>query len=243
MSITIRHRTIIALLLAALLVPLVARPADAAVDGGAEARFVQLVNQARAHAGLSALTVASDLVTVARRHSARMADSDSLHHNPNLADEVTGWQSLGENVGRGPTVDSIHQALMDSPGHRANILSSRFTQIGVGVEVREGGRIWVTQVFRLPYEAPAPEPQPEPEPEPQPAAAPQTAPEPAPAKATAAAVSSPSEAPPPAAPAAPAQEGPAEQTGTDGFDHATFVLTQLSARDLGMSVSEVLSAD
>lgn len=238
-TLTIRRRTAITLLIAALLLPFAARPAGAAVDGGAESRFVQLINQARAQAGLPALSVRSDLVAVARRHSARMADADDLHHNPGLAGEVSGWQKLGENVGRGPTVDAIHGAFMDSPGHRANILSADFTEVGVGVEVRDGGRIWVTEVFRLPLAAePAPEPAPEPEPVPQPA------PAPAPAEQTAA----------PAAPAAPAQQSAPQPDGSvtaaaaepaaslhEVDDRTALMLAQMSARDLGVSVSETLS--
>ncbi|MBW3561725.1 MAG: CAP domain-containing protein [Actinobacteria bacterium] len=244
MSITIRHRATIALLLVALLIPLAARPADATVDSGAESRFVQLVNQARARAGLPALSVASDLVSVARRHSVRMADSGDLYHNPNVASEVSGWQKLGENVGRGPTVDSIHEAFLNSPGHRANVLSRDFTQVGVGVEVREGGRIWVTQVFRLPQQAPAPTPEPAPEPEAAPAPAPQPAQTAAASSPTrhAPAAGSASNAPStPTAPSAPAAtEAVARPPVASNGAQATLVLARFSARDLGMSVAEAL---
>jgi uncharacterized protein YkwD len=40
-----------------------------------------------------------------------------------------------------------HQALMNSPGHRANILEPRFTKIGVGVYQDAGGQFWVTEMF------------------------------------------------------------------------------------------------
>ncbi len=40
------------------------------------------------------------------------------------------WRKLGENVGMGGTVPQIHTAYMNSPGHRANILDPRFTEIG-----------------------------------------------------------------------------------------------------------------
>ena len=136
-------------LLVTLLVPTAAR-----ADAGAEAAFVQRVNQERAAQGLAPLAVADDLVAVARRHSGRMADAADLHHNPALASEVTGWQKVGENVGRGPSVDPIHAAFMASPGHRQNILDGDWTELGVGVVVRDG-TVWVTQVFREPEAAPA----------------------------------------------------------------------------------------
>jgi hypothetical protein len=124
-------------------------PASAAVDAGMELDFICRVNAARADAGRPPLRVASELTRVARRHSAVMADSSHLHHNPNLATDVTGWTRLAENVGRGPSVSSLHTALMNSEGHRRNILDDRVTEIGVGVEVR-GSTVWVTQVFRRP---------------------------------------------------------------------------------------------
>jgi hypothetical protein len=131
----------------AVLVPVA--PADAAIDSVAETRFVDSVNAERAQRGLARLRVATDLRDVARRHSVRMADTKSLYHNPNLRTDVTGWQRLAENVGRGPSVASLHSALMASTGHRANILDGAVTEIGIGVEVR-GSTVWVTQVFRQP---------------------------------------------------------------------------------------------
>ncbi|MFP5218319.1 MAG: CAP domain-containing protein [Actinomycetes bacterium] len=124
--------------------------APAAHAGAAEdADFVARLNNARAAAGLAGLVVAGDLTTNATAHSQRMASSNTLYHNPNLATEVTNWVALGENVGYGGSVASIHDALMASPGHRANILSTTFTEVGVGT-VWSGGRLWVTQVFRKP---------------------------------------------------------------------------------------------
>ena len=113
-------------LVVAVLVPATARAADA----GAEQAFVAAVNRERAAAGLPALAVAGDLVAVARRHAVRMADAADLHHNPNLTGEVGGWQKVGENVGRGPSVEAVQDAFMASPGHRANVLSPDWTAMG-----------------------------------------------------------------------------------------------------------------
>jgi hypothetical protein len=128
-------------------------PAEAAIDNVAEARFVDSVNAERAQRGLPRLRIATDLRDVARRHSVRMAERNLLHHNPNLSTDVTGWRRIAENVGRGTGVPSLHSALMNSTGHRANILDRNVTEIGVGVEVR-GGTMWVTQVFRQPVSEP-----------------------------------------------------------------------------------------
>jgi uncharacterized protein YkwD len=77
-----------------------------------------------------------------------MADEGSIFHHSCLSCLVSGWEweVVGENVGVGATVRSVHRALMDSRSHRRNILSRAFDKVGVGV-VRSGGRIWVTEIF------------------------------------------------------------------------------------------------
>jgi uncharacterized protein YkwD len=115
-----------------------------------ESQFVADMNDARQAAGLHPYAVASDLTTIAREHSAQMAQQQSLYHNPNLTTQVQNWQAVGENVGEGPTVSDIHDAFMHSPEHRANILDHDFTQVGVGVSVDSNGIIWVTEDFREP---------------------------------------------------------------------------------------------
>lgn len=138
-----------------LVAPGVAPAALAGTDAAAETAFLDLLNQRRGSAGLPALSVAGDLTEVARRHSARMADAVDLHHNAALTNEVSGWQKVGENVGRGPSVQVIHDAFVASPSHDANLVEPDYLQVGIGVEERDG-RLWVTQVFRLPSAAPAP---------------------------------------------------------------------------------------
>jgi hypothetical protein len=124
-------------------------PVQAAVDADAESEFITALNGERTRRGLPALTVCRELRDVARAHSRRMADANLLHHNPNLASDVKDWTRLAENVGRGGSVASLHRALMNSDGHRRNILDDRVSQLGIGVEV-VGSTMWVTQVFRQP---------------------------------------------------------------------------------------------
>jgi len=127
-------------------------PVAAFADSSAsmESQFVAKMNAARQAAGLRPYVVASDLTSVARQHSAAMASKQELYHNPNLTTQVQNWQAVGENVGEGPTVSDIHNAFMQSPEHRANILDHDFTQVGVGVVVDKNGIIWVTEDFRQP---------------------------------------------------------------------------------------------
>src|SRR4051812_1585805 len=115
-----------------------------------ESQFIAKMNAARQSAGLRPYSVASDLTSVARQHSAQMASKQELYHNPSLTSQVQNWQAVGENVGEGPTVSDIHTAFMQSPEHKANILDHDFTQVGVGVVVDKHGIIWVTEDFRQP---------------------------------------------------------------------------------------------
>jgi hypothetical protein len=139
---------------------------SASASSTAESQFTSLANSARSNKGLRSYSVASDLVAVARRHAQRMAASKSIYHNPNLGSDVSGWQAVGENVGMGGSASSIHQAFMNSAPHRANIVDTDFTQVGMGVAYDADGVMYVTQVFRKPagssstYVAPAPKPRP-----------------------------------------------------------------------------------
>ena len=121
--------------------------ADAATS--TEKKMASYINQARASAGRAGLTFSNVLSDYARKHSATMASKDKLYHNPYLAKWLSGfdWNILGENVGVGPSISSLHNAFMASPGHRANNLDKRFRKVGVGV-VTKNGRIWITVIFK-----------------------------------------------------------------------------------------------
>lgn len=120
----------------------------ALADAGAEAGFIDKANEARAERGADALRIDAELTAVARRWSAKMAQAQSLSHNPNLPSEVTqDWEKLAENVGVGPTVEEVHTAFMASTSHRTKILDPVFTTVGVGVVIDAKGRMWVTEVF------------------------------------------------------------------------------------------------
>jgi peptidoglycan hydrolase-like protein with peptidoglycan-binding domain len=142
--------TTLALALAAVLAgALTAAPAGATT---AEDSLTARLNGARSDHGLPGLATRSDLVAVARAQASRMADSGTLYHNPNLTTDVTSWRSVGENVGYGPDVQTVHVAFMNSDGHRANILDTDYTEVGVGV-VERGDLVWVAEVFRHPQTA------------------------------------------------------------------------------------------
>lgn len=111
-----------------------------------ERRFAKLINLART--SVKDLRLDPELSKVAKVHTRDMVKTNSLHHSTSseLRNRVTNWSTLGENVGVGSTVTSLHDAFMNSPAHRANILESTFRHVGVGV-IRKDGRMWVTVIF------------------------------------------------------------------------------------------------
>ena len=112
-----------------------------------EDRATELVNQSRNSVGLPGLPINIDLYLKAQGWSNQLANSQRLYHS-NLADgNGYNWARLGENVGYGYSIEQVHNAFMNSSGHRANILDGGFNRIGVGVTRDGGGRYWVVQEF------------------------------------------------------------------------------------------------
>jgi uncharacterized protein YkwD len=113
-----------------------------------EARFVARINDVRAGHGLAPLRERAGLTRYARQHSAAMSRAGQLFHTSDF-NVVCCWSVVAENVGVGFSVGGVHRALMASAPHRANILDPRMRAVGVGA-VKRGGRVWVTQIFKLP---------------------------------------------------------------------------------------------
>jgi uncharacterized protein YkwD len=121
-----------------------------------EAEMLELVNQERAAHGLKPLRADPELTEVARRHSADMfARGFFSHYTPEgidpferMRDANVKFRAAGENLALAPTLQIAHTGLMNSPGHRANILSPHFGRLGVGI--MRGGRrgLMVSQEFR-----------------------------------------------------------------------------------------------
>lgn len=107
----------------------------------AEQTMIQLVNQARAQAGLRELSVDSALTQTARLKSQDMINLNYFaHQSPTYGSPFDmmsqfgiNFQSAGENIACNQTVEAAHQALMNSQGHRDNILNSSFNYIGIGI--------------------------------------------------------------------------------------------------------------
>ena len=118
-----------------------------------EKEVVRLVNEQRARVGLKELKHNWELSRVARYKSQDMRDNKYFSHTspvygtPFQMMKSFGitYRSAGENIARGQTSpQAVVNAWMNSSGHRANILNSSFTEIGVGYV--SDGRYW-TQMF------------------------------------------------------------------------------------------------
>lgn len=121
-----------------------------------EKQMLELVNQERQAAGLNPLAADPELTEVARRHSADMfARGYFAHDTPEgstpfdrMRQADVRFLIAGENLALAPTIPVAHTGLMNSPGHRANILRPQFGRVGIGV--MDGGMrgLMVSQEFR-----------------------------------------------------------------------------------------------
>ncbi|MFP5502695.1 MAG: CvpA family protein [Candidatus Sericytochromatia bacterium] len=142
-----------------------------------EREMLDLVNQERAKAGLKPLAWDGRLAEVGRTHSRDMIERDYFAHvAPDGGTVATRVQAagvryllVGENLAFAPTLGVAHRGLMQSPGHRENILRPGFGRVGIGIVRLEpgeeyrperpegkpalplrasGGYLMVTQVFK-----------------------------------------------------------------------------------------------
>jgi len=120
-----------------------------------EASMLQLVNQARAGAGLPPIYAEQQLTDMARSYSNEMLEYDFFSHVSPVsgtlqqrisAQGISGWSLAGENIAKAPSVEVAFEALMNSPSHKENILRSEFNCIGIGV-VQGENCLYITQEF------------------------------------------------------------------------------------------------
>jgi uncharacterized protein YkwD len=115
------------------------------------------LNAQRANAGLGPLVACGTLQAAADAHSQDQANMGQMTHSGSNGSNIgqradgagyAGWQTLGENVAYGFTsVDSVMNAWMNSPGHRANILNGAFTHVGLSEIASPSGVEYWTQDF------------------------------------------------------------------------------------------------
>ena len=122
-------------------------------EKGAEEIF-QLVNRARIEEGLDPLAWSAPLALVGEGHATEMYIEGYFSHTSpttgTCADRLDAagipYLIAGENIALAATARTVHEGLMDSPGHRSNIVGPDFTRLGVGV-VKGPLGLMVVQVF------------------------------------------------------------------------------------------------
>ncbi len=121
-----------------------------------ETKMLELVNNERKKMGLSLLKADPEIAVTARKHSADMFLRGYFsHYTPEGIDpfgrmrkDKIRFLTAGENLALAQTIQIAHKELMQSPGHRANILNPSFGRLGIGVV--DGGiyGLMITQNFR-----------------------------------------------------------------------------------------------
>jgi len=153
--------------------PAVPAKSSTAASSGSQSpaeQVLAVINQARASAGLPAYKMSADLIKSATAHNNVMANGCGLSHQCSgeaaIGDRETAagvhWTACGENIGEGgPEPDTqagmanmavslTDDMLAEKPpndGHRLNILSSSFTEVGIAITIDSSGTVWMTQDF------------------------------------------------------------------------------------------------
>ena len=128
-------------------------------DTRLERDLLTLTNQERQRVGLSTLLPDEALALAARQHAQEMVALNYFSHSSPVARNATlaqrtaqagsAAQGVGENlalVGQEVAQQSV-QGWMESPGHRANLLTPSYTHVGFGAAQDVRGRVYVAQVF------------------------------------------------------------------------------------------------
>lgn len=123
--------------------------------------MLTLINQDRAAVGLAPLRSGRRLEQVALAHSLDMATHSYFSHitpqgatpYDRMAQARIRYQSAGENIGVDsglPDMQMLHRletAMLNSPEHRANLLRSSFTRVGIGIALM-GNELYITEDFK-----------------------------------------------------------------------------------------------
>ncbi|MCL5094218.1 MAG: CvpA family protein [Patescibacteria group bacterium] len=114
---------------------------ETSVDKESENKMLELINEERAKAGLQPVVLDEDIQKVARDHSEDMFEKGYFAHLSKegktpfdrLKEGGIKFATAGENLALAPDVYIAHKGLMDSPGHKANILTPEYKKVGIGV--------------------------------------------------------------------------------------------------------------
>ena len=119
-------------------------------------QVLDLVNAERTKRGISALTLDSNLSSVATKKSQDMVNKNYFDHtSPTYGSPFDmmkqfgiSYRTAGVNIAKGQkTPQEVVTAWMNSEGHRKNILNPNFTNLGVGIAKDSKGTTYWTQMF------------------------------------------------------------------------------------------------
>ncbi|MCA1058658.1 CAP domain-containing protein [Rossellomorea aquimaris] len=123
---------------------------------GFEYQLFDLTNASRVEKGLSVLSWDSQVRDTARKHSLDMAEQDYFSHTnlegespfDRMEEDQVAFRTAGENLAYGQ-LSSIfaHEGLMNSKGHRENILQPHYEHLGIGVAFNEKSQPYYTENF------------------------------------------------------------------------------------------------
>ena len=125
------------------------------IDEADENSMLALINTERTSRGLKSLKLNTAARTVARDYSKRMLAEGYFSHVDNdghtpfdrLRAGNVAFGAAGENLALAPTLQRAHNGLMNSPGHRANILSKNYRTVGIGIIDAGPNGLMVSQDF------------------------------------------------------------------------------------------------
>ena len=114
-----------------------------------------LLNSDRSRYNLPALTIDPALSSIARVKSQDMLTGGYFAHTSptygDVRDMLThfgyAYTAAGENIARYGSIEKAQAALMSSPGHRRNILSTAYQKVGIGIALSAQGHVYLTQIF------------------------------------------------------------------------------------------------
>lgn len=134
--------------------PTTVKPNTEAPAASYAEQVVRLVNQERAKEGLAPLSI-SQPAQAAAQVRVQETETSFSHTRPNgssfstaLTEQGVKYRTAGENIAYGQrTPEQVMEGWMNSPGHRANIMNSKFTAIGVGYYRSAAGVNYWSQMF------------------------------------------------------------------------------------------------
>ena len=142
-----RAAVVAAVALAAAALPAAAAAASdcpASLSPADESSLTAMINQTRAAEGVATVKRDDVLTTVGRRKSMAMAKGAAFAHSTSGKLPWAKGRAAGQNIAMASSAAAAFQAMLESPGHRANILGRSWRFTGVGAAIRCDGMVFFT---------------------------------------------------------------------------------------------------